>query len=47
VQIVDKNYPAVKDVDSKLIQLAKEVHGKIITNDFNLNKWPNSKGSTS
>ncbi len=44
VQIVDKNYPAVKDVDSKLIQLAKEVHGKIITNDFNLNKVAELQG---
>ncbi|NWG01551.1 MAG: TRAM domain-containing protein [Syntrophaceae bacterium] len=38
VRIVDKDYPSVKEVDSKLIELAKEVRGKIITNDSNLNK---------
>jgi uncharacterized protein YacL len=38
VRIVDTDYPAVKEVDSKLIELAKEVHGKIVTNDSNLNK---------
>ncbi len=44
VQIVDKDYPAVKEVDSKLIELAKEVHGKIITNDSNLNKVAELQG---
>lgn len=38
VRIVDKDYPSVKEVDSKLIELAKELRGKIITNDSNLNK---------
>jgi uncharacterized protein YacL len=44
VRIVDKDYPAVKEVDSKLIELAKEVHGKIITNDSNLNKVAELQG---
>jgi len=35
---VDRDYPAVKEVDAKLIELAKEVRGKIVTNDSNLNK---------
>ncbi|MGD0917272.1 MAG: PIN domain-containing protein [Thermodesulfobacteriota bacterium] len=38
VRIVDTDYPSVKEVDSKLIELAKEVSGKIVTNDSNLNK---------
>lgn len=38
VRITDKDYPNVKDVDAKLIELAKEVYGKIVTNDSNLNK---------
>ncbi len=38
VRIVDTDYPSVKEVDAKLIELAKEVNGKIITNDSNLNK---------
>ena len=44
VQIVDKDYPSVKEVDSKLIELAKELHGKIITNDSNLNKVAELQG---
>lgn len=44
VKIVDQDYPSVKEVDAKLIELAKEVHGKIITNDFNLNKVAGLQG---
>jgi uncharacterized protein YacL len=37
--IIDEtDYPAIKDVDQKLIQLAKATGHPIITNDFNLNK---------
>ncbi len=44
VRIVDKDFPSVKEVDSKLIELAKEVHGKIVTNDSNLNKVAELQG---
>lgn len=44
VKIVDRDYPNVKEVDSKLIELAKEVGGKIITNDSNLNKVAELQG---
>jgi uncharacterized protein YacL len=44
VKIVDKDYPSVREVDAKLIELAKEVHGKIITNDSNLNKVAQLQG---
>jgi len=44
VRIVDRDFPAVKEVDSKLIELAKEVRGKIITNDSNLNKVAELQG---
>jgi len=44
VRIVDTDYPSVKEVDSKLIELAKEVRGKIITNDSNLNKVAELQG---
>jgi uncharacterized protein YacL len=44
VRIIDRDYPAVKEVDSKLIELAKEVSGKIITNDSNLNKVAQLQG---
>ncbi len=44
VRIVDKDYPSVKEVDTKLIELAKEVDGKIVTNDSNLNKVAELQG---
>jgi uncharacterized protein YacL len=44
VKIIDTDYPAIKEVDSKLIELAKEVHGKIVTNDSNLNKVAELQG---
>ena len=44
VRIEDRDYLAVKEVDSKLIELAKEIRGKIITNDSNLNKVAELQG---
>ena len=44
VQIVEKDYPEVKEVDLKLIELAKELGAKIVTNDFNLNKVSQLRG---
>ncbi len=44
VQVVEKDYPEVKEVDLKLIELAKELDGKIVTNDFNLNKVSQLRG---
>lgn len=38
VQIVEDDFPNVKEVDMKLIELAKVYSSKIVTNDFNLNK---------
>jgi uncharacterized protein YacL len=38
VQIVEDDFPHVREVDMKLIELAKVYDCKIITNDFNLNK---------
>jgi uncharacterized protein YacL len=44
VMIVDDDFPAVREVDLKLIELAKLHEGKIITNDFNLNKVAQLQG---
>ena len=44
VQIVENDYPDVKEVDLKLIELAKELGAKIVTNDFNLNKVSQLRG---
>jgi uncharacterized protein YacL len=38
VEITDRDFPEIREVDSKLVALAKELSGKIITNDANLNK---------
>lgn len=38
VSLVDKDYDDISEVDSKLIRLAKDMKGKVITNDYNLNK---------
>jgi uncharacterized protein YacL len=38
IQVVDTDFPAVREVDLKLIELAKQLAGMIVTNDFNLNK---------
>jgi uncharacterized protein YacL len=44
VQIVEDDFPAIREVDLKLIELAKMYEGKIITNDFNLNKVAQLQG---
>lgn len=36
--IVEKDYPDLREVDQKLIALAKEMGGDIVTNDYNLQK---------
>ena len=38
VQILEDDFPNVREVDLKLIELAKVYDCKVITNDFNLNK---------
>jgi uncharacterized protein YacL len=44
VKIVDEDYPKIQEVDAKLIALAKDIHAKIVTNDFNLNKVAELQG---
>ncbi len=38
VQIMEKDYPEIRGVDMKLIALAKEINGAVVTTDFNLHK---------
>ncbi|MCB9783247.1 MAG: TRAM domain-containing protein, partial [Candidatus Omnitrophica bacterium] len=38
MEISEKDYPHIQAVDAKLIQCAKDLEGRIVTNDFNLNK---------
>jgi len=44
VTISDVDFPEVKEVDLKLIELARSLQGKIVTNDFNLNKVAQLRG---
>ena len=44
VIISDADFPDVKEVDLKLIELARSLQGKIVTNDFNLNKVAQLRG---
>jgi uncharacterized protein YacL len=38
VEISDREFPEVRDVDNKLVAMAKALNAKLVTNDFNLNK---------
>lgn len=38
LQITDQNYDDVNEVDIKLLKLTQDLNGKIMTNDYNLNK---------
>ena len=44
VAISDIDFPEVREVDLKLIELARTLQGKIVTNDFNLNKVAQLRG---
>jgi len=44
VQIVETDFPAVREVDLKLIELGKQLDAVIVTNDFNLNKVAQLRG---
>src|SRR3954454_18828086 len=44
VTISDIDFPEVREVDLKLIELGRTLQGKIVTNDFNLNKVAHLRG---
>ena len=44
VIVSDLDFPEIREVDLKLIELARTLHGKIVTNDFNLNKVAQLRG---
>lgn len=43
-QIWEGDFPEIQEVDSKLLKLAQLLKGKVITNDFNLNKVAEFQG---
>ena len=44
VTVSDVDFPDIREVDLKLIELARTLQGKIVTNDFNLNKVAQLRG---
>lgn len=44
VRIIEDDYPHVKDVDLKLVALARDLNAKLLTNDYNLNKVAELQG---
>jgi uncharacterized protein YacL len=44
VMISDLDFPHLKEVDLKLIEVARNLMGRIVTNDFNLNKVAQLRG---
>jgi uncharacterized protein YacL len=44
VRILEEDFPQAGDVDHKLVELARRMGAKIVTNDFNLNKVATVQG---
>ncbi len=44
VSIVEEDFPHIKEVDSKIVMLAKKMNAKVITNDLNLSKVAELQG---
>lgn len=44
--VTNKDYPEIKEVDSKLLKMATDLNAKIFTNDYNLNKVAEVQGIT-
>ena len=44
VKIVEEDFPKIREVDAKLVALAKIINAKVVTNDFNLNKVAELQG---
>ena len=44
VEIVERDFDDLNEVDSKLVRLAQLMHGKILTTDYNLNKVSELQG---
>ena len=43
-QIYEEDFPEIAEVDEKLLKLAQVLNGKVVTNDFNLNKVAEFQG---
>ena len=38
ISVIERDFPQIREVDMKLVELGKQMHAKVVTNDFNLNK---------
>jgi uncharacterized protein YacL len=38
IKIIDKDVPEMQDIDGKVVRLAKDLGGRVVTTDFNVNK---------
>lgn len=43
-EIVETDYPHIKEVDEKLVEMGKQLNAKVVTNDYNLNKVAKLQG---
>ncbi len=44
VRIVEDDFPQIREVDAKIVALAKQINAKVVTNDLNLNKVAELQG---
>ncbi|MCY6371585.1 PIN/TRAM domain-containing protein [Clostridium ganghwense] len=44
VKVTDKDFPEIEEVDVKLLKLTQVLKGKVLTNDYNLNKVAGVQG---
>jgi rRNA-processing protein FCF1 len=44
IEVSDRDFPLIREVDAKLVALARETGAMIVTNDFNLNKVAEVRG---
>jgi uncharacterized protein YacL len=44
VRIIEHDFPKIREVDAKLVALGKVLKGKLLTNDYNLNKVAELQG---
>jgi uncharacterized protein YacL len=46
IDISERDYPEITGVDAKLVRLARDTGGKLVTNDYNLNRVAHVEGVT-
>ncbi len=44
VRLLEQDYPEIREIDDKLIELCRQIRTKLITTDYNLNKVAQLKG---